>query len=625
MSAKPPPPVAEARRLTTFGLALLLGLVGVFAAFAVPRLTNNAIGDVEFSGWSGPIARYFFSGQRPYIDFVLPIPPGSMLLLAALRHLGGEARLLDELGLIAVCQIAMALLGYTITRPFTTRENALLVAFASAVVLFRGLKECAYDQTAALVVWTSVAFGARALTHARDRTRKNAWVMAGALAAITVFFKQSTAVGALLGFPCVFVYRLLFARVERRTVKRETLAWCLGVGVGLACVGAALVLIDSSPLAFYRAAFADGPALKGGSRSVMANLGHYVLGAPAYPASLLLTVAIAFVLVRLVRSPDGLHLGAHDTEQTLTRRRAALVFGFATLAFGTATALLAAHVRSLPPALAYWTEQLRLVPNFGLFFLALSFVAHLNRPERLDANESQRHSRGHALNCIAAIALSIALAHNLSSPEFRPFYDPNPIIPVALAFLFMAFDQAGLPRAKLGVFCLALAALFSPKLDRMLAADTAIGPGGNWGGLFVRESALPIVKAALRARELTRETDTVLVLPEDLEIAALIGRPRPKLRGAVVFVDQYAPRLLEADLAELERHLPRVVVIRPAERELWAIVFAHWNSNSAAGSVVKRFLDDWLPRHYRRDSSYRTPYGQHMGTLELWVRTDPGD
>ena len=78
-----------------------------------------------------------------------------MLLLDLIHHLAGTSRLLHELGLIAVCHIAMALLGYAMVRPLTTRENAVLVAISSAVILLRGIKECGYDQTAAVVAWAA--------------------------------------------------------------------------------------------------------------------------------------------------------------------------------------------------------------------------------------------------------------------------------------------------------------------------------------------------------------------------------------------------------------------------------------------------------------------------------------
>lgn len=607
------------RWLAPVALVWLVVSLGIFAAFAVPRLTNNAIGDLEFSGWSGAVGQEFQPGRAPYSDFVLPIPPGSLALLAWIHRLAGSPRLLHELGLIAVCQIAMAVLAYPIARPFTTRLNAILVSFASAVTLLRGLKECAYDHTASLVAWGAVACLAQAAFLRDSRRREFTFAAAGVLAILTLLFKQSTATGVLCGSAAFFALLALRNSEHRRDALRGAAAFAAGTLMGGVLLWAILALLHAPLADFVRATFGDAPVLKGGSRAVLSNLGQYLLGAPAFPASLLLLLCVGFVLERMVRSPGGMHLGL-AREEPSPRAHIAVAVALGTVGFAVATLLLVLRVPALPPSIAYWTDRFRFVPGFGLLVGCLSAVAHLvSRGAPTDADV---RFRGHVMTAVALAALGVSLMHNLSSPEFRPFYDPNPIVPLAFAFLYGAFDRARLPRAKLGVFALSMAALFSPKLDRALEAQTPIGKHGYFGGLFVNDGATPFVKAALRARELTREQDTVMVLPEDLEIRGLVGRPRPPLTGAVVFVDQYAPRLLERDLATLEHELPKVVVVRPAERELWIVMFALWNNHSASRALIERFLDDWLPRRYHLDSTFATRYGERSATLELWVRND---
>lgn len=602
-------------------LGLLVSLLALFSAYAVPRLINSAIGDIEFTGWSGPIGQAVLGSPAPYSESVAPIPPGSLLLVAAIHLVRGTPRLIDELGLIAVCHILLALLAYAMVRPRTTRENSVLVAIATSVILLRGIKECAYDQTAAVIAWSSVVLAARALALEAGRRRDVGWAAAGALAAATLFFKQSTALGALAGFPLVFAFLAIRSRDARRAVARDAQSWALGAALGLGLVALGLWAIGASIPAFFQAAVADGPSLKGGSRSMRSLVGFFLLASPVYPASLILTALCGAVIARMARGPHGLGLGAHEPTAGWSRPRALVIAAVAVAAFGTATWLLAARVGKLPEGLGFWTERFRFVPGFGVLFVCVLGVAHLGRPGPSPV-EQRAWQRAQAWNAVALLAMVISFAHNLSSTELRLFYDPNPIIPVAFAFLFAAFDQAALPRAKLAVFALAVASLFSSRLDRALAATYPIGARGNWGGLYVQEGALPIVQAAARVHALTGDRDTVLVLPEDLQIAGLIERPRPALRGAVVFVDQYAPRLLTEDLARLERDPPKVVVVRPAERDLWALMFAHWNSNSAAKTLVDRFLDDWLPHRYRRDSTYPTRFGDRIGTLEVWVRVD---
>ena len=45
------------------------------------------------------------------------------------------------------------------------------------------------------------------------------------------------------------------------------------------------------------------------------------------------------------------------------------------------------------------------------------------------------------------------------------------------------------------------------------------------------------------------------------------------------------------------------------------------NPNQAALSD-ERFLDDWLPKHYDRDSTFSTRFDVMMVGLEIWVRRD---
>jgi hypothetical protein len=610
-----PVPHRESRRVELALGTLLVGTFMAFAFVALPRLTNNAFGDHEFSGWSGAVGNEIAEGRVPYVDFVLPIPPGSLLVLGWIQKLGGKLLVINELRLIAVCQLLMSGLAYWLARPFTTRQNAWLVAFASMVTLLRGPKECAYDHTAEVVAWGSILLGTLAMVWLNERRRLLAWVACGTLGTFTLAFKQSTGTGVILGWLVAFAYLGLR---QRAVFRRGFFPWSLGCALGLGVLWLLLLTCGSSLGAYVQAVFRDGSSLKGGSFALAGNLGGYLLGESSFPSSLVVTLLLAAVLVRVLTREGPLSLPA-QADSGLTSRAGVTIFVPVLVVFGIAMILFWTRVHGLSDGVLHWLKNLNFVADLGLVFAAVYFVSELR--SRTPSDEPLPE-RGQALNALVLVALVTSLLHNLSAREFRPFYDPNPLIPIAFLFLFGALDRAELPRAKIAAFALALVALFSPKLDRALSAQIDMGREGYFAGMLANENALPLVRASERVRELTSDADTVLVLPEDLELRSLIGRPRPAIRGAVLFVDQYAARLADADLATLERDLPKVVVVRPNDRKLWVLFFALWTTRSGAQRVAERFLDDWLPSRYVRDSTFPTRFDSKLATLEIWVRRD---
>jgi hypothetical protein len=615
------------RALLVLGASLLAFFV--YASLFVPRLTNNLLSDSEFTGWSGPFGQRIAAGERPYVDFVLPIPPGSFVLLAVIQKLAGRALLLQELWLAAVAHALMGLLAYAIVAPLTTRLNALMVALASLVTVAVLPKECAYDHTGQLFAWTSVAIGVRALLAPPGNRRARLWLATGLCAVLTGAFKQSTATGVIAGWVLAFGY---LAAVELWSRQRpalrmrlgELLLWAAGALLGAGVVALFLLLLGSDLGSYWQAVFVDGPELKGGSKRLLMNLLNYLLRFDSYPASLALSLLAAVVLVRIVRRRGlAAEVPTSRLDATPSRRATAWLLGASLLVFGVASLLLALHVKQLWPPFHFWADRMRLAPGFGLLFMTLFGAAWLVRPAAEDTLAPPTGARfGHVVNAIVLVALGTSLLHNLSFPGFRPFYDNNPIIPLAFLFLLMALDRADLPRIKAVLFLIALLPLYGSKLERALEAQISVGPRSHWAGLKVNERGHELIKAVLRVRALAGPNESVLVLPEDLQLAALIERPRPPIRGAVVFVDQYPSRLAADDLRVLEQNLPKVVVIHPSDRTLWRQMFEIWMYEGGAYHVMQRFLDHLLPQHYRLDSSFATRFARRRAELQVWVLDD---
>jgi hypothetical protein len=608
-------------------LGALLTLYLVFLFLYVPRLTNYVLSDREFTGWVGPIAERVLRGERPYVDFVLPIPPGSFALLAVIQRLAGGALLLQELWVAAIAHLVMGVLAYAIAACFSTRRVALLVSFTTLVLVTQTPKACVYDHTSLLVVWSSVLAGSLALTATEDNRRRRFWFVAGLLSTLSLGFKQSTAIGMTLGWALASAYLVGIETWQKRPREalgraRDAAACALGGVVGLLFVVLLLVALHASIPGFVQAVLRDGPALKGGPRALLRNLFTFTARNDAIRNAIVPTAIVITIGFGVARRQGNLHVGDDAELRRSVNPRFALFFGGAFVAtYGVAIALLAADVHALHRVFVAAVDSCRNVPAFGFVFAAAFFAAHL--VERY-ATTARRRDQGHALNAVFLAALACTMIYDTSFVQFYPFYYNEPSIPLALLCLYMATERSGLIWATPLTLAVSVLPTYGVEMNRALSADVPV-VGGQWSGLRVNYRGAEVLKAATRARELAGPGGSVLVLPEDVELTGLIHRRRPPLMGAIVFVDQYPKRLLAQDLATLDRNLPEVIVIHPRRVRDWKSVFGTWSEDSAAARLIVHVLEEILPGHYVLDSSYPTIFFWDQGQIDVYVRKDASD
>ncbi|MEZ4227966.1 MAG: glycosyltransferase family 39 protein [Polyangiaceae bacterium] len=622
VEASSPPDVAgldgNEKRLARWLLAVMVAMFTGFAALYVHRLSNFMLGDMEFTGWVGPIAERFGGAERPYIDFVLPIPPGSFLLLRGIQLATGKALLLQELWVAAIAHLLMGLLGYAMARPLVGRLNALLVSIGTLVIVLQIHKECAYDHTAQLMAWSSLVLGLHASLSGEDRRRQlRLWAASGVCAGLTLLFKQSTGVGVIAGWLVAHGYFAVIRWLRRVPItdRRVAMSWAGGLAVGVALTAGVVLAIGSTLGAFWQAVFSDGAELKGGRYKLVFNLFSYVFRHDAYPASFFFSMLLVAVLLRWLKLRGNFDLHRPASEP-LDQRAARWIGGALIAVFGLAIVLLIAQVRETWGAGVFWLKQTQNIPAFGLFFGCVVFVGQLR------SNRSRTPVLGHQLNGFTLAVLATSLLHNASFPGLRPFYDNNPIIPLAFVFICIALERARLRWVKWASFGLVLLGLLGPKFHRALSDGIYVGHSGHWAGLYVNERGAEVVRAALRVRELAKPDDSVLVLPEDVEFRRLVDRPRPPVLGAILFVDQYPKRLVEHDIRAIDAHLPKVIVIHPRQERLWKVLFDLWSTDSGTARLMRHVRDDLLPKYYRRDSSFRTVFFRERALMDIYVRRD---
>jgi hypothetical protein len=579
-----------------------------FASMSVRRLTNYNAGDIDLAGWTGFVATRLTAGERPYLDFVTPLGPASLLLRSLVERVSGELRLVDELALVACCRFVLAGLAYAITVTVTSRATASLVAIATLALLLGSSRDNAFEVLGQLGIWASLACAARAW-QAPLPSRKHWWLATGACSTLTLGFDARCAAAgtvawiALLGIPAL--------RSQER--RADFAVWARGVAIGFGLVLLEVVLCGSTPRAFVDAVLVDGLTLTGGLLPFAWTPLRSLLAREAYSSSLLLTAATAMLGAKLLW-PETSEKEPQNTDLAPGAREQRAIIGAVVLvaaALGTATILLSSGTRALPKQL------LTVSLNAGALVGAGTVLGCFHSVWRARSG-FDRADKARILPLLFGFALLAAL---LREPWFfgvHPEYGGDVLTAVSLMFVFLAAERAKKSFAAPLVLAFALAGLFGLKLHRALDASMLVRTG-YWAKLYVNHRGIELLEAAQRARELTPPEATLLVLPEDPQIAALIGRPRPRLRGALVFSNHYPARLLENDRAELEQRPPRTIVVHPRRAEQWQPWLLAFSPHAAAAALSLYVSLDRLPGRYRLDSSYRTTYVTDQGALDVWA------
>lgn len=597
----------------------VLSLSFLAYAFAyVPRAANNVWGDLAFGGWAAAVGHRLALGEHIYRDFTLPLPPGSFAVLSLVERASGRGApaMLHEVWVIALCQLGLAWLAYAIARPLAGARTALFTAAATLAWVIQWAKELAYDHLAQVAAWGGIALLVRSWVAEGREGQRRASFGAGLAVGCTLFFKQSTASGLLAAALAGHAW-LAFARRDDRARGSSLVAWAAGTAISVAACFAAVPAVGGSLPGFARAVFADGVALKGGAHLLVSRALGGLLADSVAAYSVAGLVVVAALVVRMTRSGEPLELRAEKNEASPDGgpHRVALgdalgVVAVAGGAFGIGTLLLQTMAERVPTPLVFVARAAIPAANVGACLAAVFVVVH--------ARARAASVAARAFDATAVAALVLALVVNLSRSGAALLDENNATIVVALVALFAGLERARVPALRWAALLVLACAPLGTKLPRFLTATTPAPEGSFFGGMRVNDAGLEVLRAAERARALAGPDGTVLVLPEDPSLAALIGARRPKLCGAIVFADQYPESCLARDLLSLEHDLPRVIVTHPTSPSDWVPAFRQWNAGTPAEVLAMYFLTARAGA-YRPDSRFSTPWGGRTADLDVWV------
>lgn len=584
----------RAQSRATEVLALLGVAIGYGAWFAQvgAHLPSTVISDTDQTGWTSLIAGRITQGQRPFADFDTVVGPGALLVMSLLQRAVGAVRLIDELRLIALLRVGCSVVAYFLSRAFVTRRSALFAAIATLGTLWMCPLLDARVYLAALSSWTSLLLGVRAL-GADERAQRRLWLGAGIAAGATFAFEFGQALAVLSGW-------LVALAVERRRLSPVAPRFAAGTLGGVLLTVLLGCLLGGTPTTVARDVLVDPFTLFGSPSAVLIDVGRVLAARSAFSGSIVGTVLVAWIVVR-ARNRDFA-----PSVSEVGRVEGALLAVLALVLLGGATGRLAGAERDAW-TVAPFIARFELLVGVGVPIVCLFAVA--------PAGERAGHS-AIRIAALVSLAATVTLCLGFRVNDAAPL--TAPLVAVAWAAAMETAVRAGVPRLATVLTGFSLFLPLGVPLARASAATTPV-TSGYWSGLKVNVRGVELLRAAERVRALTPDGQTALVLPDDPQLVALIGRPRPPLRGAAVFVDQYPARLAAGDRAALAAAPPHVVVVHPRDLRDLRRLYGSRGSTSAALALVEHQVDRVLPDRYRLDSTFRAVYVWGSSQIDVWV------
>lgn len=630
------------------GLGLLVFMLVVFGILLVPAHMTSLWMDREFTDWISPIANRLHSSSRLYADGLhSPMPPLPFILMRLLFP-GGSIWIHENL-LNYLFQAATILSLYLI---FAKRVGTGL-AFAAcmtAVPIFLAIKKAIlYDSMAQFLVVICAESAVRALeagSGSGSTSSSRQWVMAtltGMALGLVLLAKQSTGIGAFIGVCAVFSLLPATFDLKRRCLNLLVIVCVTAITVGVVSLALSSFMSFSG---LIKDVFLTGSEPKGGTHQIFINLKNY--------ARYLLMVIVRGVCIFYVLSAVlSLKFGWKSKVESLRKwlsfstdapNKKLSVQG-AFLAAASLTAIVGALFlfrvatasnRGAWPSLTLYLNRPHnvIILNFGLVAcMLIGGALMVSRLPKLRAMPAWLS--GHRLAPYAAIFFCSAIFHSLSVFEFRWMYDNNPLIVVALIFLFSLLlgpfevgTAAWRKMALLGISCGISAVMWCTLFPQV---KTALRCTESWpeipflAGAKLRpecEGMRQLVKI-VQSKADAGKGDAVLLLPDDPNVEAWFDRKRPALSSAIIFTDQYWDRYVDQDFASLQVAPPKVVVIGP--RNSWRGFSKNWHPNKSEGvlRLIDLLQDKWLKENYDLQTQQRISYGNGEDFMDVYVRRAP--
>ncbi len=635
------PQVSRGRGIALVLLDVVL-LVAMFCAFGywfVPAHIVTTHMDGDFTGWVVPISNRLDVDHRLYEDGLhSPMPPLPFVFINLLVPTHGTW-LMESFWVYAFqCATLLVLYGgLSLVLPRPLPWLSVVSTYPIFLAIGKGIL---YDPLAQF--WVAVLF-AGAAWHLRSRAHESgvasrmrggpAIVLMGIASAALLLTKQSTAAGAVLGALLFLSFSPAPGGVRGRV--RELAVYAIAAGVAfLGLVLAMLPLV--SPGGLIRDVYLTGAEPKGGASLLRLFLPAYAkdlrgMFADIFESALVTLPLLALFATGVVSASRRRIVSEIQPEHSSNERPLLRAVSLVAAAIVAVLVFVGMSVAPADSTLGAFFHESRLTRRFlvttGLVALALLAVGRMfhRRPAT---------SPHLAMGDLFLIAFLACVGHNLSRGTFYYgwLYDNNPLIALCVAFIFYAglhlFSALDVwrPAWRIGASGLFTAAVtfycwghVDRKLDQSLDCTSSTDDVPYLTGAKFQPHMIELLRVVDAAQVSSGENGTVLVLPNDPDVEAMIDRPRPQLTSAILYADQYWDRYVDEDFKRLEADLPEVILIGPGVVVAIQTSFGHEDGTGAA-RFIKRVTEELIPGRYVHARRFMLPrYQSGPEPMDLYV------
>ncbi|MEO8276099.1 MAG: glycosyltransferase family 39 protein [Thermoanaerobaculia bacterium] len=288
-------------------------LIVLMTLFLYPWWNTSFGGTLD--GYLPFFGHRMLSGEMPYRDFYLHLPPLSVIESAAIDAVAGDRTLIAHRFVGAVERIGLALaLYFWLVRRFS-RSGALLGAFAAVVAAAGDGTDVLYLYNYQSLFWATIAGWTAAVALDDEGVRVGRWLVSGAATGLCLLTKQTTGVGTLAVLATVLPL-LAFHRFGTRGTWLRAASWLGGFALALAPVLLWLARNGALDDALYQV-FLDTSTKKGplGDLLVRAIETTFTTRAFAIPATLAIALCAAAALaLQILPDPHAERHAEADAE-----------------------------------------------------------------------------------------------------------------------------------------------------------------------------------------------------------------------------------------------------------------------------------------------------------------------